>query len=144
MPWLGQRLAPNICYEDLFGEELARRFVDAKTAPTIFVNLSNIGWFGNTIAVDQHLHISRMRSLEFQLPMLRATNTGATAAIDHRGVVTAQLPPHSQGSLDVIVQGQSGVTPFAWWASRWGLRPLWALALSGVVTACFVHRRSRT
>lgn len=144
MPWLGQRLAPNICYEDLFGEELARRFVDAKTAPTIFVNLSNIGWFGNTIAVDQHLHISRMRSLEFQLPMLRATNTGATAAIDHRGVVTAQLPPYSQGSLDVIVQGQSGVTPFAWWASRWGLWPLWALALSGVVTACFVRRQSIT
>ena len=85
----GERIAPNICYEDLFGDELARRFVDPASAPTIFANLSNIGWFGDTIAVDQHLHISRMRTLEFQRPMLRATNTGATAIIDHRGQVLA-------------------------------------------------------
>ena len=55
--WQGQRLAPNICYEDLFGEELATRFVDAAQAPTVFVNVSNIGWFGNTVAIDQHLQI---------------------------------------------------------------------------------------
>ena len=74
----GERIAPNICYEDLFGEELAGRFADAALAPTIFANISNIGWFGDTIAIDQHRNISRLRSLEFQRPMLRATNTGAT------------------------------------------------------------------
>ena len=89
----GQRVAPNICYEDLFGEELAARFADPAAAPTILANVSNIGWFGDTIAVAQHLHISRMRALEFQRPMLRATNTGATAVIDHRGVVAHALPP---------------------------------------------------
>jgi apolipoprotein N-acyltransferase len=88
------RVAPNICYEDLFGEELARRFVDVSTAPTVLANISNIGWFGDSIAIPQHLNISRLRSLELQRPMLRATNTGATAVIDHRGVVTAALPPH--------------------------------------------------
>jgi apolipoprotein N-acyltransferase len=46
-----QRVAPNICYEDLFGEELARRFTDPATAPTVLANVSNIGWFGDTIAV---------------------------------------------------------------------------------------------
>ncbi|MCV5262450.1 apolipoprotein N-acyltransferase, partial [Escherichia coli] len=35
----GERLAPNICYEDLFGEELAARFSDAKVAPTVFANI---------------------------------------------------------------------------------------------------------
>src|SRR6185369_16820918 len=50
---LTQRVAPNICYEDLFGEELARRFGDTATAPTIFANISNIGWFGDTIAIAQ-------------------------------------------------------------------------------------------
>ncbi|MGY6298079.1 nitrilase-related carbon-nitrogen hydrolase, partial [Vibrio parahaemolyticus] len=78
---------PNICYEDLFGEELAARFFDPAQAPTVLVNFSNIGWFGNTLAVDQHLQISRMRALELERPMVRATNTGATVIIDHRGVV---------------------------------------------------------
>ncbi len=64
----GQRVAPNICYEDLFGEELAARFTDPAQAPTILANLSNIAWFGDTIAIDQHLQISRMRALELQRP----------------------------------------------------------------------------
>ena len=125
----GERVAPNICYEDLFGEELAGRFADEAQAPTIFANISNIGWFGDTIAVDQHLNISRMRSLEFQRPMLRATNTGATVVIDHHGVVRHSLPPHTQGVLDADVQGRRGLTPFARWAAALGLWPLAALAL---------------
>jgi apolipoprotein N-acyltransferase len=71
--WKGERFAPNICYEDLFGEELALHFTDPSTAPTVLVNVSNIAWFGNTVAIDQHLQISRMRSLELDRPMLRAT-----------------------------------------------------------------------
>lgn len=129
MHWQGQRLGPNICYEDLFGEELARRFAHTATAPTILVNMSNIAWFGNTIAIDQHLHISRMRALELQRPMIRATNTGATVIIDHLGQVTHALPRHTRGVLLGTVQGREGVTPYAYWAARWGLAPLWALAL---------------
>ena len=125
----GQRIAPNICYEDLFGEELALRFADEAQAPTVFANLSNIGWFGDTIAITQHLHISRMRTLELQRPMLRATNTGATAVIDHRGMVTARLAPFTRGTLDAVVEGRSGLTPFARWAGALGLLPLAALSL---------------
>lgn len=137
---LGQRFGPNICYEDLFGEELARRFADAATAPTVMVNLSNIGWFGQTIAIDQHLHISRLRTLELQRPMLRATNTGATAAIDHRGAVTAVLPPHTRGVLTAPVEGREGLTPFARWAAHLGLWPL-ALAAAGVLGLAARRRR---
>ncbi len=128
----GARVAPNICYEDLFGEELARRFADAATAPTVLANISNIGWFGDTIAIPQHLNISRLRSLELQRPMLRATNTGATAVIDHRGVVQAALPPFTVGVLNATVQGREGLTPFARWAAAAGLWPLWALAALGL------------
>ena len=125
----GERIGANICYEDLFGEELAARFRDEAAAPTIFANISNIGWFGDTIAIDQHLEISRLRTLEFQRPMLRATNTGATAVIDHQGRVTHRLPRFTQGVLDAEVQGRTGLTPFAWWASRVGLWPLLVAAL---------------
>jgi apolipoprotein N-acyltransferase len=124
----GERWAPNICYEDLYGDELALRFRDEAQAPGAFVNLSNIAWFGDTIAVDQHLNISRMRALEFQRPMLRATNTGATAVVDHEGRVVAQLAPFTRGVLDVAVQARSGVTPYAWWGSRLGLWPYLACA----------------
>ncbi|TNF60720.1 MAG: apolipoprotein N-acyltransferase [Burkholderiales bacterium] len=126
-PWAfgGQRIAPNICYEDLFGEELAAGFRDGARAPTVLVNLSNIAWFGDTVAIDQHLHISRLRALELGRPMLRATNTGATAAIDHLGRVTHLLPRLTRGRLEAQVQGREGLTPYARWAARWGLWPLW-------------------
>lgn len=145
MHWAGQRLAPNICYEDLFGEELAARFLHPSQSPTVLVNLSNIGWFDDSLAIDQHLHISRMRTLELQRPMLRATNTGATAVIDHRGQVLAQLPNVQRGVLHASIAGRSHHTAYAWWAARWGLWPLWLLggvllALS-VTGSRFTHKR---
>ncbi len=131
----GQRVAPNICYEDLFGEELARRFVDVATAPTVFANISNIAWFGPSAIDGQHLNISRMRTLEFQVPMIRATNTGATAVIDHQGRVTARLAPYTRGVLQSRVQGREGVTPYARWAALAGLWPLFLGALAVVLVS---------
>jgi apolipoprotein N-acyltransferase len=107
----------------------------------VLANISNIGWFGETIAVAQHLHISRLRSLELQRPMLRATNTGATVVIDHRGRVTHELAPHTQGVLQAQVEGRAGLTPFVRWAAVAGLWPLWVLG--ALVVAGFVWRRAR-
>lgn len=109
--WQGQRIAPNICYEDLFGDEIGANFKDEATAPTILLNVSNIAWFGNSVAIDQHLAISRMRSLEFARPMVRATNTGATVVIDAEGRVTHQLPRLTRGVLEASVEGRTGLTP---------------------------------
>ena len=139
--WQGQRLAPNVCYEDLFGEELAQRFKDPATAPTALVNVSNIAWFGDTLAVDQHLNISRLRAMELGRPMLRATNTGATAIIDHTGRVTDQLPRFTRGSLTGTFEGRHGLTPFARWAGTWGLGPLWALCCAVVAWAFWRRQR---
>jgi apolipoprotein N-acyltransferase len=82
-----------------------------------------------------------MRALEFELPMLRATNTGATVFIDHRGRVVRRLPPYTSGVLDGEIEGRSGLTPYASWASRWGLWPLAALAV--VLTLLTVGRARR-
>ncbi|MEN9373694.1 MAG: hypothetical protein RIR79_1246 [Pseudomonadota bacterium] len=133
--WKNQRLAANICYEDLFGEELGVRFIEAAASPTIFVNISNIGWFGDSIAMHQHLQISRMRALEFERPMIRATNTGMTAIINHQGQVTHALTPLTRGALMGVVEGRNGITPFAWWVSRLGLLPLWVLLITIVLIA---------
>ena len=139
--WGGQRMAPNICYEDLFGEELAAGFIDRTRAPTVLVNVSNIGWFGDSVAIDQHRHISRMRALELQRPMLRATNTGATAVINHLGQVTHELPRLTRAVLHAQAEGRTGLTPYARWASRWGLGPLWA---AGGLVLLLLWRRRRT
>lgn len=147
--WQNQRLALNICYEDLFGEELAAVLVsdaphgakwEAEAAPTALVNVSNIAWFGDSIAIDQHLNISRLRAIELQRPMLRATNTGATAIIDHHGRVQAQLPRQTRGELNGTFEGRTGLTPYAGWTGRWGLKPLWMVCL----LVCLWAWRART
>jgi apolipoprotein N-acyltransferase len=144
LSWKGERIAPNICYEDLFGEELARRFASPNEAPTLLVNLSNIAWFGDTIAIDQHLNISRMRALELGRPMLRATNTGATAIINAQGEVTHRLPSAIQGALTADVYGVHGpMTPYAQWASRYGLWPLVVVALLILVGVAGVSHANR-
>jgi apolipoprotein N-acyltransferase len=105
----GQQVMPNICYEDLFGEEL----LAALPGATLLVNLSNTAWFGDSLAQPQHLQIARMRALETGRMILRATNTGMTAAIAPDGRLTAVLPPFTTGALQVSAQGFSGLTPFA-------------------------------
>ena len=107
-----QPVSVDICYEDIFGEEIARSIRESDTPAGVLVNSTNLAWFGDTIALDQHLQIARMRSLETGRPMLRATNTGTTAAIDAHGNVIARLPPYTVGSIDVTVQGTSGNTPY--------------------------------
>jgi apolipoprotein N-acyltransferase len=107
---------------------------------TVIANVSNIGWFGQTEAVDQHLQISRLRALEFQRPLVRATNTGATAIIDHRGRVTAWLQPHTQGVLVGEVEGREGSTPYARWVAALGLWPWLGLAIG--VAGLATWRRS--
>jgi apolipoprotein N-acyltransferase len=104
----GQRVAVNVCYEDAFGEEIIRQL----PAATLLANVSNVAWFGDSLAPAQHLRISRMRALETGRPMLRATNTGVTAIVDAQGDVVARLPTFTEGVLNGKVQGRVGATPY--------------------------------
>ena len=128
--WAGQRWGVQICYEDVFGAELAERM--RQTAPTVWVNLSNIAWFGNTVAVPQHLNIARWRAREMGRSVVRATNTGATVVINHLGQVQAQLKPYTRGVLTAQVTGREGLTPYVRWLGLWSDLPLVLLAF-GVV-----------
>jgi apolipoprotein N-acyltransferase len=141
--WQGQRLAPNICYEDLFSEELGLLFADPTRDPTIFVNISNLAWYGQSLAMDQHLQIARLRAKEFERPFLLATNTGVTAIVDHQGRVISALARNTRAALVGEVQGRTGTTPYAWWVARFGLWPLWLLALGVVALAWLLHLRKR-
>lgn len=136
----GQSIAIDICYEDLFGELIAGpiRASSGGVPATILINLSNIAWFGDSAALPQHLLAARMRAIETGRPMLRATNTGMTAAIGPTGVVQASLKPFVEGTLATQVQGMRGQTPYV----QFGDGP-WLLAIVVVVALVFVRGRDR-
>ncbi len=131
----GERLAVNICYEDAFGGELARRAADA----TLMVNVTNDAWYGHSLAAEQHDQIAAMRALETARPMLRATNTGITSIIDHHGVESSRLPWFTRGVLEGTIAGRQGVTPYV----RFGDALVVALALLIIAITLFVTRRSQ-
>ncbi len=122
----------SICYEDAFGRET----IAALPAAALLVNVSNDAWFGDTIAPHQHLEIARMRALESGRWLLRGTNTGITAVIDHRGRVTARAPAFTATTLRARFEARGGLTPYA----RFGDWPLLGLAL---VTLALSARRGR-
>jgi apolipoprotein N-acyltransferase len=133
----GQRIAVNICYEDLFGSEIIDAWNDPKRAPTLLLNLSNLAWFNDSNALPQHLQISRLRALETGRPMLRATNTGATAVVGPRGEVVQVLAYNQPGLLDAEVQGYGGETPFV----RFGNLPALIGAAALLLAALAFGRR---
>ena len=128
----GQRVAVNICYEDVFGDEIATRL----PAATLLVNVSNVAWFGDSLAPAQHLQMARLRAVETGRMHLTATNTGVTAAIDRDGRVVARLPQYKEDRLDVQAQGYAGMTPYAW-LRDW---PILALCLALLVAWVIIGR----
>ena len=118
-----QKMAVNICYEDAFGEEIIRSLPEA----TLLVNLSNVAWFGDSLAPRQHLQIAQMRALETGRMMLRATNTGMTAVIAADGRIVSTLKPYTRAALRAEAQGYQGATPYV----RWGNLPVIVLCLLG-------------
>ncbi len=134
----GQRVAVNICYEDAFGAEIIRQLPQA----TLLANVSNVAWFGRSLAPQQHLQISQARALETGRFMLRATNTGMTAIIDQRGRVREVAPAYTTAIVTGEVQGYAGATVYV----RWGDVPI--IGLSLVLTGCgwleFRRRRAKS
>ncbi len=106
-----QRINVFICYEAIFGREVMAR----APSSTLMVNVSNDAWFGDSLAPHQHLQMVQMRALEAGRELLRATNTGITAIIDHQGRVKDRLPQFERSVLSGTVQPRQGVTPYVRW-----------------------------
>ena len=124
----GQHVAANICYEDVFGEEIIRALPQAG----ILANLSNTAWFGHSLAQPQHLQIAQMRAAETGRPMLRATNTGMTAIVNADGQVQAVLEHFTTGVLKGEVRAYEGTTPFVRFGNWLALGLMAALGLLGI------------
>lgn len=128
-------VAPIICYEAIYSGELVSR----TDRPAWLVNVTNDAWFGDSSGPRQHLAAARMRAVEEGLPLLRAANTGITAAFDARGHELARITPDVPGILTVALPAALPPTVY----SRWGLALPASLALLSLVFGAFMRYFTR-
>jgi apolipoprotein N-acyltransferase len=133
----GVELGVSICFEDVFSREILIALPEA----SLLVNASNDAWFGDSLAPHQHLEIAQMRALEFGRPMLRSTNTGVSAFIDHKGRIIKRSEQFKTQSITQTMQGRTGSTPFYYFARAQGYLTL--LIIFWLLFYCFKHRPSR-
>jgi len=112
----GIPLGITICFEEIFSEDVRRLLPQA----SVLINISEDGWFGDSLAPFQRLQMARVRALETGRPLLRAANPGHSTAINHQGTVLAKGPVAQMGWVSTEVMPMKGITPFV----RWGNWPL--------------------
>ena len=127
-----------ICYESIF-PELARKQVSQ--GATLLVNISNDAWFGSSLGPLQHFQMARMRAIETGRDLLRATNTGITAAINHEGKVLKRAPQFEVATLSAEVTPRTGAPPYVRWRD-WPVLGLTALGL-GLLLLRRIRRHHR-
>ncbi|MCZ6619606.1 MAG: apolipoprotein N-acyltransferase [Gammaproteobacteria bacterium] len=117
----GAKAAMAICYEVIYPELVREQAGRAD----VLLTISNDTWFGESIGPLQHMEMARMRALENGRWLLRGTNNGVTAIVDHRGRVRHRLPQFSAGVLRGSYRLMTGRTLY----SRFGGAPALILAL---------------
>ena len=88
-------ILPLICYEIIF-----TKFVQLSNQDTnLIVNISEDGWFGNSIGPYQHFAKSIFRSVEHNSFLIRSANKGISAIINNKGQVVKKLNPSEAGYI---------------------------------------------
>ena len=105
-------ILPLLCFEIVFPHQLAANLTK-KT--NLILTVSNDAWFGDSDGPHQHMEIARMRALEFGRPLLRSTNNGVTAVVDHHGNFIARIPQFEEAVLKAEVTLVTGETPYSQW-----------------------------
>jgi apolipoprotein N-acyltransferase len=129
-------VGPLICYEAIFPGQV----VDDADRPAWMVNITNDAWFGDSSGPRQHLAAARMRAVEEGLPLLRAANTGITAAFNANGRELARLERATAGALVVALPAARPATPFA----RFGLAIPFLFAGGILALGLSARRKART
>ena len=102
------KISPSICYEIAYPGLINQSTGNSN----ILVTISNDTWFGSSIGPEQHLQLAKDRVLEHQKPLLRSTNSGISAIIDHRGNILGKQEYFEEKTLKGRVVLQEGNTPY--------------------------------
>ena len=133
----GVAIAPAICFEIAFPRQV-RANIDSQTQ--LLLTVSNDAWFGRSHGPAQHMEIAQVRAKEFGLPLIRSTNNGISAFVDHRGEQVLTLPQFELASASYTIPLVSGKTPYL----RFGDFPIWlATSLFGLA-ALWLRKRNQT
>ena len=92
-------ILPLICYEVIFSDLIQKSDVDTN----LVVNISEDGWFGDSIGPDQHFVKSIFRAVENGTFLIRSTNKGVSAIIDNKGNIIKQLNRNEAGNIELEV-----------------------------------------
>ena len=107
----GYPLVASICYEDVFGDESLVGIPQG----AYLVNVTNDAWFADSIGPLQHFQMARMRALEVQRYMLRATNTGVTGIISPTGQVIERAAQFERVAVSGEIIPMGGATPYSYY-----------------------------
>ncbi|WP_414830931.1 apolipoprotein N-acyltransferase [Alteromonas sp. H39] len=125
----GIHLAPAICFEIAFPRQVMANVHDDTD---MIITVSNDAWFGRSHGPAQHLQIARARAAETGRPVIRATNNGITAFIDHKGHITSQLEQFAAGSIEAPVIAMRGMTPYRYFGDFLALCMTFAAFIVGI------------
>lgn len=132
----GHHFLAAICFEIAFPRQIR---ANLRNQSDFLLTVSNDAWFGNSHGPAQHLEIAQVRAAEFGLPLIRATNNGITAFVDHRGQILAQAPQFSSATLEVALNKVTGMTPYRYW----GDLPLWCYTLLIIAFTAYRNKKQK-
>ncbi len=89
------KILPLICYEIIYSGNLFKNFNF-----DLIVNISEDGWFGQSIGPEQHFTHSIYRAIESGKYVLRSANNGITAVINPIGIIESRVPLNESGYID--------------------------------------------
>ena len=69
----------------------------------MIINISEDGWFGDTIGPNQHYAKAIFRAVEKGTYLLRSANKGISAIIDNKGILIKQLNRNEAGNIELDV-----------------------------------------
>lgn len=136
----GTRFISAICYEILFSDFIRKYLNHQKQQPHFIINLTNDSWYGDTAEPYQHQHLAFWRAIEFQIPILRMTNTGLTSVLYPDGSESERLPIFKKDTLDLKLDiYDRNKTTF----QKWGLLPLTILSTFFFFLSYLIERKSK-
>jgi apolipoprotein N-acyltransferase len=87
---------PLLCYEIIYSGDLKLNSKDFN----FIVNISEDGWFGNSIGPRQHLAQVIFRAIEQGVPIVRSTNTGISAFVSPNGMIVNSIELNKEGIIN--------------------------------------------